>query len=58
MTEYLDLLMFAALVVAILSGFPVAFSIAGIAVLFAYLGWAVGAMDISLWGRSGNGCSG
>ncbi|MGK7652318.1 TRAP transporter large permease [Roseovarius sp. B08] len=53
MTEYLDLLMFAALVVAILSGFPVAFSIAGIAVLFAYLGWALGAMDISLLGAFG-----
>ncbi|THH38207.1 TRAP transporter large permease subunit [Aliishimia ponticola] len=53
MTEYLDLLMFAALVVAILSGFPVAFSIAGVAVLFAYFGWMVGVMDISLLGAFG-----
>jgi len=53
MTENLDLLMFAALIVAILSGFPVAFSIAGIAVVFAYGGWLIGAMDISLLGAFG-----
>ena len=41
MTAYLDLLMFAALVVVILCGFPVAFSIAGVAICFAYLGWLV-----------------
>ena len=50
MVEYLDLLMFAALMVAILSGFPVAFSIAGTAILFAILGWSLGAMNISLLG--------
>ena len=53
MTESLDLLMFAALIAAVLSGFPVAFSIAGVAVLFAYLGWSMGAMDISLLGAFG-----
>ncbi|KIC20072.1 TRAP transporter large permease [Leisingera sp. ANG-Vp] len=53
MTEYLDLVMFAALMAAILMGFPVAFSIAGIAILFAYLGWALGVMDISLLGALG-----
>lgn len=53
MTEHLDLLMFAALVVAILSGFPVAFSIAGVAILFAYTGWMFGVMDISLLGAFG-----
>ena len=47
MTGQLDLLMFLALVVVIMSGFPVAFSIAGVAVLFACLGWLTGAMDIS-----------
>ena len=31
MTEYLDLIMFAALMVAVLSGFPVSFAIAGVA---------------------------
>ena len=53
MTSYLDLLMFAALMAAILSGFPVAFSTAGVAILFAYLGWALGVMDISLLGALG-----
>ncbi|WP_095589010.1 TRAP transporter large permease [Actibacterium ureilyticum] len=53
MTAYLDLLMFAALVAAIMTGFPVAFSIAGVAVLFAYLGWLLGVMDISLLGAFG-----
>ena len=48
MTGQLDLLMFLALVVVIMSGFPVAFSIAGVAVLFALLGWLTGAMDIWL----------
>ncbi|MGB0410390.1 MAG: TRAP transporter large permease [Pikeienuella sp.] len=50
MVEYLDLLMFAALMVAVLSGFPVAFSIAGVAILFAFLGWSLGVMNISLLG--------
>jgi len=52
MSGYLDLLMFAALMAAILSGFPVAFSIGGIAIVFAYLGWALGVMDISLLGAT------
>ncbi|ABG31337.1 TRAP transporter large permease [Roseobacter denitrificans] len=53
MTEYLDLIMFAALMVAILSGFPVSFSIAGVAVIFAYLGWMMGIMNVSLLGALG-----
>ena len=53
MMAHLDLLMFVALVVAIMSGFPVAFSIAGVTVLFAYLGWFAGEMDISLLGAFG-----
>ena len=53
MTEYLDLIMFGALMVAVLSGFPVSFSIAGVAVIFAYLGWVLGVMDISLLGALG-----
>lgn len=52
MSSYLDLIMFAALVAAILSGFPVAFSIAGVAVVFAYLGWVLRVMDISLMGAT------
>ena len=50
MIEYLDLLMFVTLMVAVLSGFPVAFSIAGTAIIFAFLGWYLGAMNISLLG--------
>ncbi|SDL43602.1 TRAP transporter large permease [Aliiruegeria lutimaris] len=53
MTNNLDLLMFVALIASVLSGFPVAFSIAGVAVLFAYFGWVVGVMDISLLGAFG-----
>ena len=53
MADHLDLLMFAALVVTILLGFPVSFAIAGTAVGFAYLGWAAGAMDIALLGALG-----
>ncbi|MEM9640431.1 MAG: TRAP transporter large permease subunit [Pseudomonadota bacterium] len=53
MIAFLDLAMFAALILVILTGFPVAFSIAGVAVLFAYLGWALGEMDISLLGAFG-----
>lgn len=49
----LDLLMFAALIGCILSGFPVSFSIAGVAVFFAALGWWTGIMDISLLGALG-----
>ncbi|MCF4097061.1 TRAP transporter large permease [Maritalea mediterranea] len=45
--------MFAALIAAILSGFPVAFSIAGVAVIFAFIGAATGVMDIGLLGASG-----
>jgi TRAP-type mannitol/chloroaromatic compound transport system permease large subunit len=53
MTEYLDLLMFAALIVAILLGYPVSFTIAGVAVIFALLGWALGVFDINLLGALG-----
>lgn len=35
----LDLWMFAALIVFILMGYPVAFTIAGVATAFAGLGW-------------------
>lgn len=51
--EYLDLLMFAALMGTILMGFPVSFAIAGSAIAFAYLGWATGVMQLSLLGALG-----
>ncbi|MCY4334339.1 MAG: TRAP transporter large permease subunit [Litoreibacter sp.] len=54
MNDYLDLIMFAALMGAVLTGFPVAFSIAGIAILFAYLSWVIGAMDLGLLGALGS----
>ncbi|MEM7567777.1 MAG: tripartite transporter, partial [Pseudomonadota bacterium] len=53
MTLPLDLLMFGALIVGILSGFPVAFTIAGVAILFAVLGHLTGQMDLSLLGALG-----
>ena len=49
----LDLIMFAALIAAILSGFPVAFSIAGIAVIFGTIGSMTGVMDFGLFGALG-----
>ncbi|MEM1344384.1 MAG: TRAP transporter large permease subunit [Pseudomonadota bacterium] len=53
MSDWLDLAMVATLMALILLGFPVAFSIAGVAIAFAYLGWLAGAMDISLLGALG-----
>jgi len=53
MTEYLDLLMFAVLIGAILLGYPVSFTLTGVAVVFAALGWALGAFDVSLLGALG-----
>ena len=49
----LDILMIAALIGGILLGYPVAFTIAGVAVFFAGLGWAVGAFDMTLMGALG-----
>ena len=46
----LDLLMFAVLVIAILLGFPVSFTIAGIAITFAFIGSVTGVFDLSLLG--------
>ncbi|MGI9490016.1 MAG: TRAP transporter large permease [Geminicoccaceae bacterium] len=53
MMGYLDLLMFAALIGSILLGYPVAFSIAGVAIIFAGLGSFLGVMDITLLGALG-----
>ncbi|HSF95450.1 MAG TPA: TRAP transporter large permease subunit [Thermohalobaculum sp.] len=49
----LDLIMIAALIGGILLGYPVSFTIAGIATAFALVGWATGSFDISLMGALG-----
>ncbi len=49
----LDLLMIAALIGGILIGYPVSFTIAGVATAFALLGWATGAFDMALMGALG-----
>lgn len=46
--DTLDVLMFAAVCVLLLGGFPVAFTLAGTALAFATLGWSFGVFDISL----------
>ena len=38
MFEYLDLLMFAVAILALILGFPVAFTLAGVAIIFALIG--------------------
>ena len=48
--DYLDLIMFAVLFGSILLGYPVAFTIAGVGVLFALIGIATGKFDIFLLG--------
>ncbi|MBL4916412.1 TRAP transporter large permease subunit [Tabrizicola sp. DMG-N-6] len=45
--------MFAALIAVILMGYPVAFSIAGVATAFALIGWWAGDFNISLMGALG-----
>ncbi|MCB1991939.1 MAG: TRAP transporter large permease subunit, partial [Geminicoccaceae bacterium] len=42
--------MLAALCLVILTGYPVTFLIAGLGVLFAFLGWAMGVFDLGLLG--------
>ena len=43
--EVLALLMFLALIAALLSGYPVAFGLGGVAVIFGLLGIACGVID-------------
>jgi len=50
MSEYLDLAMFVAVAAGILLGYPVVFTLAGTAVLFAGIGWATGHFDLGLYG--------
>jgi TRAP-type mannitol/chloroaromatic compound transport system permease large subunit len=50
MTLPLDLLLVAALIIGILVGYPVSFALAGVATLFAFLGWLTGSFDPRLLG--------
>ncbi|GAB5469256.1 MAG: hypothetical protein Kilf2KO_22860 [Rhodospirillales bacterium] len=50
LAAHLDLIMFATLCGAILIGYPVAFTLAGVATAFAFLGWGLGAFDFGLLG--------
>lgn len=45
LAQVLDVAMFVVACVVLLAGYPVAFTLAGTAVLFAALGWAMGAFD-------------
>ena len=47
MTEVLDLLMFVAVCGALLCGFPVAFTLGGVALIFAVLGMALGVFELA-----------
>ncbi len=49
----LDLWMFAGLIIFILIGYPVAFTIAGVATFFALLGWWLDVFSINLMGALG-----
>jgi tripartite ATP-independent transporter DctM subunit len=51
--EYLDIVMFVVLCAAILLGFPVVFTLTGVAVLFAGLGWLLGVFHLPLLGALG-----
>jgi TRAP-type mannitol/chloroaromatic compound transport system permease large subunit len=48
--EILDVLMFVSVCGLLLLGFPVAFTLAGTALIFALLGWSLGVFDMSLFG--------
>ena len=47
LNEFLDLAMFAAACGFLLLGFPVAFTLAGVALLFAFIGYGLGIFDLS-----------
>ena len=46
--EALCLVMFAGVCLALLAGFPVAFTLAGVSTAFAFLGAALGVFDLAL----------
>ncbi|MCZ6475787.1 MAG: TRAP transporter large permease subunit [Gammaproteobacteria bacterium] len=52
--EWVALLMFGAAVIVLLAGFPVAFSLGGIALIFAFMGTALGIFDAAFLGTMPN----
>jgi TRAP-type mannitol/chloroaromatic compound transport system permease large subunit len=50
MTLPLDLLLVVALIGGILIGYPVSFTLAGVATVFAFIGWLTGSFDLNLLG--------
>ncbi|MEQ8964596.1 MAG: TRAP transporter large permease subunit [Azospirillaceae bacterium] len=47
LSELLDILMFVAVCGVLIAGFPVAFTLAGVALIFAIIGWVFGVFDLS-----------
>ena len=52
--EWVALVMFGAAVIVLLAGFPVAFSLGGIALIFAFMGTALGIFDAAFLGTMPN----
>jgi len=50
MQEVLDILMFLVAIVFLMAGFPVAFTLAGTALIFGLIGFAIGVFDLSFLG--------
>jgi len=48
--EWIGILMFPAIIGVLLLGFPVAFTLSGMSLLFAFGGWAFGVIDLGLLG--------
>jgi len=47
MQEILDILMFLVAIMFLMAGFPVAFTLAGTALVFGLIGFALGVFDLS-----------
>jgi tripartite ATP-independent transporter DctM subunit len=52
--EWLSIAMFGAVVVVLLAGFPVAFSLGGVALIFAFIGMLAGVFDVAFLGTMPN----
>ena len=51
MQEVLDILIFLVAIVFLMAGFPVAFTLAGTALVFGLIGFAIAVFDLSVLGR-------